>query len=63
MFEQYEYRTMEADRMPSAEDLNELGGEGWELVTLIEGNPADNNAGKLIVYLKREKRRDKSSQF
>lgn len=45
---QYEYRTFAADRLPSAEQMTDLGGEGWLLTALIP-----HPQGGYVVYLAR----------
>lgn len=45
----YEYRIMEGNALPSAENLNSLGQEGWELVQIIPSNET------FYIYLKRPK--------
>jgi Domain of unknown function (DUF4177) len=42
-------RNFSRDGMPSEEELNKLGKEGWELVSIV------SNAGSLYLYLKRIK--------
>ena len=38
---QYEYRTVVADRLPSPEQLTQLGGEGWLLAALVPHTQVD----------------------
>ncbi|MEE9298269.1 MAG: DUF4177 domain-containing protein [Acidimicrobiia bacterium] len=51
----WEYRTIFGGNSSShaEEKINELGAEGWELVSVVP--PADL-AGEAVLYLKREKR-------
>ena len=46
---QYEYRTFTADRLPSAEQLTELGGEGWLLATIMP-----SQRGGYVLFLTRQ---------
>lgn len=54
-----EYKTLTADALPSAKQLNELGASGWKLVQLLEFNPGSIN--RYIVYLIRTIGRDSMS--
>ena len=47
---QYEYRTFAFDNLPSAEQMTELGGEGWLMTAMV---PRGKNWG-CIVYLARQ---------
>ena len=47
---QYEYRTVAADRLPSPEQLTQLGGEGWLLAALVP----HTQVGWYYMYLARQ---------
>jgi len=53
----YEYRIMSGDRLPNEANLNELGKQGWKLVTIVNGGEQPGFSrlpGEVILYLVRE---------
>lgn len=51
----YEYMTQVGNDLPSVDQLNEFGSEGWELVQIVPWLEGLNNIckGQIAVYFRR----------
>jgi hypothetical protein len=49
--QKWEYKVM--DRLPSQEQLNELGSQGWELISVAVAG-GNSSLCKEVAYLKRQ---------
>ena len=47
-----EHKTLRADSLPSAENLDDLAKEGWEMISIL---PDPSELGNYILYMKRLK--------
>ena len=48
----YEHKTMYADKLPAADQLDDLSKDGWEMFHLIPDSCAE---GEYVIYLRRLK--------
>lgn len=47
-----EYKMMPSAGLPTEDQLNELSGDGWEVLQIVE-NPTSRDRYEFVVYLKR----------
>ena len=52
----YEFKTLKADALPSAEQLTELGADGWRLAAILRIPKAAPSPDWYAIYLEREVR-------